>query len=85
METVKAPECCPFYRGYYETFAICFRVYAKWNPDEVCQEKSERGPDWFGESFLRNDHIADAVIFPSYWMWQKVSTTFTQTTRYTGT
>ena len=85
MEEIKAPECRPFHWCYDEALTICFGVYAERNSDEVCQEKPERGSGWSRESFLWNDCLTDNVIFPSYWMWQKVSTTFTQTIQYTET
>ena len=85
MEKIETPECRSLRRRYKRPSAIRVGVYAKRNPDEVRRGKSERGSDRSGESFLCSDHSTDDDVFPSYWMWQKVSTTFTQTIRYTGT
>ena len=85
MEKAKTPKRRPFYRRYKKPSAICVGVYAERNSDEVRREKSEHGPDCLGESFLCSDYMDDDNIFPSYWVWQKVSTTFTQTIQYTET
>ena len=69
MEKVKAPEHRSFHRRYKGAFAIRVGVHAERNSDEVRREKSQRGPDRPGESFLHSDCPADNVIVPSYWMW----------------
>jgi len=85
MEKVKTFKYRSFHRCYKGPFAICIRVLAEWDSDKVRQEESERRPDYPGESSLCSDGLTDNAIFPSCWMWQKVSTTFTQTIRYTET
>ena len=85
MEKVEASERRSFHRRYKRPFAIRVRVHAERNFDEVRRERSERGSNWPGKSFLRSNRLTDNAIFPSYWMWHRVSTTSTRTIRYTET
>lgn len=52
METVKTSERCPFPWRYKHTFAICVRVDAKRNFNELREEESGREPYQPSESFL---------------------------------
>jgi hypothetical protein len=45
MEKVKAPKCCSFPRRYKQTFAICIRMDAERDFNELREEKSERESD----------------------------------------
>ena len=65
METVKTSERCPFPWRYQHAFAICVRVDAKWNFDELREEESGREPYQPGESFLYNK-ASQIVTFLSY-------------------
>jgi len=65
MEKVKTSERRSFHRRYKRPFAIRVGVHAERNSDELRREKSERGSDWPGESFLHRDCSADDTIFPS--------------------
>jgi len=81
MEKAEAPKHRSFHWCYNKTFTVRLGVYAERYFDQVRQEQSERGSDWPGENFLRSDRSIDDAVFPSYWMWPRVSTTFTQTIR----
>ena len=54
VETVKTPERRPFPRCYKHASAICIRVDAKRNFNELCEEESGCEPYQPGESFTLN-------------------------------
>jgi len=68
VEKVKTSKCCSVHWCCNETSTIFVGVYAKWNSDRVCREKSGRRSDRAGESFLniRVYWMTDNVTFPSY-------------------
>jgi len=85
MEEVEAPKHCSLHWHYKRTLANRVGVDVERNSDELRQEKPRRESDRPGEPPSPVTHLVDNVIFSSCWMWQKVSTIFTQTLRYTET
>jgi len=79
MEKVATSKCRSFHRHHKRPPAIRVGVCAERDSDEVRREAPERGSDCPGESPHCSDRVTDNTIFSSYWVWQKVSITFTQT------
>jgi len=62
MKTVKTPKHCPFPWCYKNASAICIRVDAKRNFNELREEESGHEPYQPGESFT----LSNIVTFLSY-------------------